>query len=118
MARGGTTSAPIDGVYHSPNIKVMAIAQLSFHEGVGNHRTVLVDVPTRSAIEQQEFRVIRPLAQKLSTKNKASTKTYLKRMVTEFERHKLVDHQHSIIAELGKGPITAHIQEAIETLDV
>jgi hypothetical protein len=111
-------SAPIDGVYHSPNLEVMAIAQLSFHEGVGNHRTVLVDVTTRSAIGQQKFRVVRPLAWKLSTKNKASTKTYLKRMVMEFERHKLVDHQHSIIAELGEGRITAHIQEAMEMLDV
>jgi hypothetical protein len=111
-------SAPVDGVYHSPNLEVMAIAQLSFHEGVGYHRTVLVDVTTRLAIGQQEFRVVRLLAWKLSTKNKASTKTYLKRMVTEFERHKLVDCQHSIIAELGKGPITAHIQEAIEMLDV
>ncbi len=67
---------------------------------------------------QQEFRVVRPLARKLSTKNKASTKTYLKRMETEFERHKLVDRQHNIIAELGKAPITAHIQEAMEMLDV
>ncbi len=37
-------SAPIDGVYHSPNLEVTGIAQLSFHEGVGNHRMVLVDV--------------------------------------------------------------------------
>jgi hypothetical protein len=39
-------------------------------------------------------------------------------MVTEFKRHKLVDRQHSIIVKLGKGPITAHIQEAMEILDV
>ncbi len=111
-------SAPIDGVYHSPNLEVTAIAQLSFHEGVSNHCMVLVDVTTRLAIGQQEFRVVRLLAWKLSTKNKASTKTYLKRMVMEFERHKLVNRQHGIIAELGKGLITAHIQEAMETLDV
>ncbi len=111
-------SAPIDEVYHSPNLEVMVIAQQSFHEGVSNHCMVLVDVTTRLAIGQQEFKVVRLIAWKLSTKNKASTKTYLKRMVTEFERHKLVDHHHSIIAELGKGPITAHIQEAMEMLDV
>jgi hypothetical protein len=97
---------------------VSGIVQLSFHKGVGNHQTVLVNVTTRLAIGQQEFRVVRLLARKLSTKNKASTKTYLKRMVTEFDRHKLVDHQNSIIAELGKGMITAHTQEAMETLDV
>ncbi len=62
--------------------------------------------------------MVKLLAQKLSTMNKASTMIYLKRMVTKFERHKLVDPQHSIIAELGEGPITAHIQEAMEMLDV
>ena len=62
--------------------------------------------------------MVRPLARKLSTKNRASTKTYLKRMVTEFERHKLVERQNNIITELGKGKITAHIQEAMEKLDV
>ncbi len=95
-------SVPIDGVYHSPNLEVMAIVQLSFHDGVGNHRTVLVDVTTRLAIGHQEFRVVRLLARKLSTKNKASTKTYLKRMVTEFDRHKLVDHQNSTPRKLWR----------------
>ncbi len=55
-------SAPFDGVYHSSKLEVMAIAQLSFHEGVGNHCTVLVEVTTRSAIGQQEFTVVKPLA--------------------------------------------------------
>jgi hypothetical protein len=96
----------------------MALAQLSFHEGVSNHCTVLVDVTTRSTIGHQEFRVVRLLARKLSTKNRASTKTYLKRMATEFERHKLVERQNNIITELGEGEITAHIQEAMEMLDV
>ncbi len=79
---------------------------------------LLVDVTTRSTIGHQEFRVVRLLARKLSTKNRASTKTYLKRMATEFERQKLVERQNNIITELGKGIITAHIQEAMETLDV
>ncbi len=62
--------------------------------------------------------MVRPLARKLSIKNRASTKTYLKRMVTEFERHKLVERQNNIITELSKGKIRAHIQEVMEILDV
>jgi hypothetical protein len=35
--------------------------QLSFHEGVGDHRTALVDITTSSsAIGKQEFRVLHP----------------------------------------------------------
>jgi hypothetical protein len=54
---------PIDSVYHSQDLKVMVVAQLSFHKGVSNnHHTVLVDISTRSMIGQQEYRVIRPTA--------------------------------------------------------
>ena len=37
---------PIDGVWHSPSLDVVATLQLSFHEGVGDHRTALVDITT------------------------------------------------------------------------
>ena len=28
---------PIDGVWHTPNLEVSAVVQLSFHEGLGDH---------------------------------------------------------------------------------
>ena len=46
---------PIDGVWHPPDLEVLAVVQLSFHEGAGDHHTVLVDITTYSAIGQQEF---------------------------------------------------------------
>jgi len=41
---------PINGVWHTPDLEVSALVQLSFHEGLGDHRTVLVDITTQSAI--------------------------------------------------------------------
>jgi hypothetical protein len=35
---------PIDGVWHTPDLEVLAVLQLSFHKGVGNHHTVLVNI--------------------------------------------------------------------------
>jgi hypothetical protein len=32
--------APIDGVFHMPDLEIMSVLQLSFHEGVSNHRMV------------------------------------------------------------------------------
>jgi hypothetical protein len=53
---------PIDGVWHSHNLEVTATLQLSFHEGVEDHRSALVDVTTALEIGKQEFRVIHPSA--------------------------------------------------------
>jgi len=60
---------PIDGVWHTPDLEVSALVQLSFHEGLGDHRTVLVDVTTQSAIGKHEFRVVRPKACRLNSMN-------------------------------------------------
>ncbi len=46
--------APIDGVYHTPDIEKMAIMQLLFHKGVGDHRTTILDISTRFAIRKYE----------------------------------------------------------------
>ncbi len=45
---------PIDGVWFLPELEITLTIQLSFHEGVGDHITVLVDVSTISAIGKQE----------------------------------------------------------------
>jgi hypothetical protein len=49
---------PIDGVWHTPDLEVSALVQLSFHEGLGDHRTVLVNITTQSAIGKHEFRAV------------------------------------------------------------
>jgi hypothetical protein len=36
--------APIDGVNCTPDIKIMAIMQLLFHEGVGDHCTTILNI--------------------------------------------------------------------------
>jgi hypothetical protein len=61
--------APIDGVFHTPDIKVTAIMQLSFHEGVGDHRTTILNISTRLAIRKYEQQVVTPQARRLTNKN-------------------------------------------------
>jgi hypothetical protein len=46
---------PIDGVWHLHNLEITVTLQLSFHEGVGDHRSVIVDITTASAIGKQDF---------------------------------------------------------------
>ncbi len=46
--------APIDGVFYTPDIKIMAIMQLLFHEGVGDHCMTILDISTRLAEGKHE----------------------------------------------------------------
>jgi hypothetical protein len=50
--------SPIDGVYHTPDLEVAGVTLLSFHESMGDHCTILVDITTRSAIGQQEHKIV------------------------------------------------------------
>jgi hypothetical protein len=69
---------PIDGVYHSPELEIMSIMQLSFHEGVGDHKTTIIDVTTRSIIGKFKRKVVTPQARRLSTRNEKNMKEYIK----------------------------------------
>ncbi len=60
---------PMDGLYDSPELEITSVMQLYFYEGVGDHRTTLVDVTTRSVIGKLERRVVTPHARKLANKN-------------------------------------------------
>jgi hypothetical protein len=60
---------PINSVYHTPDSTITALMQLSFHKGVGDHRTVLVDISTESAIG-----IVPPKMRRLVTKMMIASK--------------------------------------------
>jgi hypothetical protein len=44
---------PINAVWYTQDLEVVSTIQLSFHVGIGNHRSVLVDITAQSAIGKQ-----------------------------------------------------------------
>jgi hypothetical protein len=68
---------PINAVWHSQDLEVTSTLQLSFHEGVGDHRLVLVDITAHSAIGKQEFKVVHPHERCLSSQNEGARTRYL-----------------------------------------
>ena len=89
---------PIDAVYHSPEIKITATMQLSFHKGVGDHRTVLVDVSSRSLIGKYDFKMlVRPIAQRLTTSNSSAMKCYIHYIEREVKARNL----HSQLCDIS-----------------
>lgn len=82
-------SKPIDVVYHSSDIEIVATKQLSFHESVGDHRSVIIDVTSRSLIGTDGNRIVRPTARRLVCSNKKSVDQFIKYVEKELNRHRL-----------------------------
>ncbi len=80
---------PIDAVFHTPDLEVTSTLQLSFHKGIGDHRTVLVDISTWSAIGKQEFQVVHPHARQLNSKNNRARSKYLCHLEAQMATHKM-----------------------------
>jgi hypothetical protein len=79
----------IDGVWFLPELEITLMIQLSFHEGVGDHRTVLVDVNTASAIGKLEFRVVQPHARQLSSTTIQARTKYLSFLERQMQMHQM-----------------------------
>ncbi len=82
---------PIDGVWHTPDLEVSALVQLSFHEGLGDHRTVLVDIITQSAIGKHEFRVEQPEARWLNSTDTRVRSRYITHLEGQMLTHRMLE---------------------------
>jgi hypothetical protein len=96
----------------------MALAQLSFHKGVGDHRTVLVDISNSSAIRKFERRVVPSKARRLVTKNENSMKAYLRFVTTECQRHQIQKRLDHITRDLQTRPVSPSHLKQLENIDV
>lgn len=53
-------SIPIDGIFASAELEIMHCLHLSFHESVGDHRTMIVEISMRSILGQHQSSIVRP----------------------------------------------------------
>ncbi len=107
----------IDGVYHTPDPEVAGVTLLSFHESMGDHHTILVDITTCLAIGQQEHKIVRPSARRLTTKNKQSVKKYLDDVTEQFRQHKILEWQDNLISAVEEGSLNPNLMEQMERID-
>ena len=108
---------PIDGVWHSQSLEVVFTMQLSFHEGVGDHRTALVDVTTSSAIGKQEFKVVHPAARRLCSGNTRARDKYLSYLEHQMATHRMPERLQECEREVTSYPVTDTIRERMQRLD-
>jgi hypothetical protein len=82
-------SQPIDGIYTSPEIDVNNFMALSFHEGVGDHRTSIVDFSTSSFIGTYQGHIVRPTSRRLTTKQPQSVHNYNTTLLSHLTSHRI-----------------------------
>ena len=109
-------SEPIDGVWVSRSLETGGFKILSFVEGVGDHRTYIFDIESRSLLGADEHRVVRPGCRRLNTKT-PSLGCYLQTMDRLMAEHKLETRLDKIIASIVDDKPTPGQKAAMETLD-
>lgn len=91
---------PINRVWHTPDLEVAAVLQLSFHKGLGDRRTVLVDVTMHSAIGKHEFKVVYPHARRRISTNTKVRSRYISHLEGQMATHRMTERlatcEHSI----------------------
>jgi hypothetical protein len=108
---------PIDGMYHSPELEITLIMQLSFHKEVGDCKTTLMDVTTRSVIGKLEQRLVMPQARKLSNKNEKNIKEYIQYTTQQCWLHKLQRCLDNLMATALPRAVPLTHQEEMEQLN-
>ena len=111
-------SGPIDAVYYSRDLEITNVAQLSFHEGVGDHRTVIVDVSARSMIGVDSFKIVRPAARRLTAANEKCRKRYESMLEQKLEEHNLPSRLEQSAKVLERDGTDEQAVAELENIDV
>ena len=91
-------SLPIDGVFASPELEVSNYMSLSFHESVGDHRTMIVEITSRSMFGQHLGPIVRPTTRRLTTKQPGSVRQYNECFLSQCYHHNIRDRTASLLA--------------------
>jgi hypothetical protein len=108
---------PINAVWHSQDLEVVSTLQLSFHEGVGDHCLVLVDITMKSAIGKQEFKVVHPHGRGLSSQNDCARTKYLRHLERQMHTHRMVECLSACEQRISTYPAPADAIWDMQTLD-
>lgn len=69
-------SIPIDGIFCTPDIDVTNFLALSFHESVGDHRTLIIELSTASVIGRYQGNIVHPTSRRLTIRQPSAVKAY------------------------------------------
>ena len=89
-------SAPIDGGYISPEIEITNLCMLNFVDSPGDHRSLLLDVSTRSMLGEHLNKICRPVSRRLVTNQTKSVKRYNTTVKEQCSLHQIQQRMDAI----------------------
>ena len=94
-------SLPIDGIFASPELELTHCLHLSFHESVGDHRTMIVEISTRSLLGQHQSSIVRPTTRRLTTKQPRSVSQYNSCFLEQCHIHRARERTDKLMSAVG-----------------
>ncbi len=109
---------PIDGIYATPDIDVTNFLSLSFHESVGDHRTMIVEITTSSAIGRHQGKIVRPSTRRLTLRQYGAAASYNKSLHTQLKCHDIQKRISSLRSQIqiSPRPLPGNLATACECL--
>jgi len=109
-------SQPIDGVWASRSLEIGGFKILSFGESVGDHRTMIFDVSTRSLIGVFEHSITRAECRRLNTKT-SSLPRYTEILERMMDIHRMEQRLDAVVDAIVNDCPTPAQKAKMESLD-
>ena len=82
---------------HIPEVEILNLSMLKFVDSPGNHRSLLLDVSTRSLLGEHLNKICRPVSRRLVTSQKKSTTRYNKIFKEQCSIHRIQERMDAIV---------------------
>ena len=107
-------SRPIDAIWTTPDVEIINICAMPIGYGVGDHRSFILDVSTRSLVGIHPQPVKRPTARRLNTKIPHCSDNYVNSLESLFIQHKITQKLNSLRESGTSGSTLQHQLDAID----
>lgn len=111
-------SLPIDGIFATPDIDVTNFLGLSFHESVGDHRTMIVEITTSSAIGRFQGNIVRPTSRRLTMRQPQVVQAYNDEVDRQLKLHNVAARMEKLRLDVALSalPLPSHLSQQCERL--
>ena len=107
-------SRPIDAIWTTPDVEIINICAMPIGYGVGDHRSFILDIHTRSLVGVNPQPIKRPAARRLNTKIPHCADSYNQVLETQLAHHKIIDKLHTLSRQPPGSPL---VQQKLDTID-
>ena len=91
---------PIDGIFVTPDVDVTNFLSLSFHESIGDHRTMIIEVTTSSVIGRYQGKIVQPSTRRLTLRQHGAVASYNKSLHSQLSLHNIPQRIASLRSEI------------------